>query len=111
MFIGLTSVKVKDLNWHSIEYEMAECDDDFNSFCWSSEDIQCLRNGQVYLAADGMYFLLIITISKNLFCVSLLIVKLFNFLHRKIFQQDTIIKSCKCQSQKTKICKYKDFVA
>ena len=67
MFIGLTSVKVKDLNWHSIEYEIAEGDDDFNSFGWSSEDIQCLRNVQVYLAADGMYFLLIFTISKNLF--------------------------------------------
>ena len=48
-------MKVRCLDWFSSEYSMKEEDCDSNSFAWSIEEVLCLKNIQIFLAADGIY--------------------------------------------------------
>jgi len=52
---GLPFVKVRCLDWFSSEYSMKEEDCDSNSFAWSIEEVLCLKNIQIFLAADVIY--------------------------------------------------------
>ena len=55
MIVGLSSIKVRDLNWISTGFKITERDQDLDGFGWSNEEIYCLRNAQIFLAADGMF--------------------------------------------------------